>query len=165
MAKRKKSDEVQAAGYPETDPAIAADAPEAPAPEVDASEEPAAEPDSPEVAALKARIAELEALAGATAPAAAVRSEPGFFEVELAGAPTHVVAAVDEANAWVEYKRVLGVLASENEPSVRRVGRELYLAQEARLAKAYHPKTMPHAHKERWVALGVATEAEMFAPA
>ncbi len=42
-----------------------------------------------------------------------VEKGPKRFEVKLQNAPTRIVEAKDQANAWEEYKRVMGLVRSE----------------------------------------------------
>lgn len=55
-----------------------------------------------------------------------------YWKVELQGALTHVVKAVDPANAWEQYKREMGVLGSEHPPRVSPSDREAYHQAQAR---------------------------------
>lgn len=88
-----------------------------------------------EKAAMAARIAELEAqLAQEQAPArpAAPPGAGPYWQVQLEGAPTHVVEAPDSANAWDVYRHELGVLGSQHPPKVVESDREAYRAAQAK---------------------------------
>lgn len=73
-----------------------------------------------ERAALEARVRELEAALRERPIAPRVEAGPntGFWRVELEGAPTHVVQAVDAANAWEMYRAEMGVISSINTPKL-----------------------------------------------
>lgn len=59
----------------------------------------------------------------------------GYWKVELQHAPARIVRAADPANAWDEYRRVLGVIGSEYSPEIGASTREEYEAQEELLAR------------------------------
>lgn len=86
---------------------------------------------------LRERVAQLEARLEAQAAAAAQPAAPaqvgtGYWRVTLEGAPTHVVAAPDNANAWQVYCAEMGVIGSIHSPQIEPADREAYRAAQAR---------------------------------
>jgi hypothetical protein len=60
-----------------------------------------------------------------TPPPVAVAAGPKRFRVSLQNAPTWVVEATDEANAYQVYKKVVGVVSAPYEPEVNETQEEL----------------------------------------
>ena len=58
-----------------------------------------------------------------------------YWEVSLLHQPTLIVMAVDAANAWQEYRRLQGVVASEFEPQIGGSNKDAYDAQNQMLAR------------------------------
>lgn len=84
-------------------------------------------PPAPDAQALAARVAELEAELARLRqapppeqpPAPAAAREPSYWTVSLKHQRTHTVLALDMANAWEQYRRELGVLATVEAPEAR----------------------------------------------
>lgn len=91
----------------------------------------------PEKEALRSEIERLKALLAKQPAAPALVNAPqgnvgDYWAVCLKHAPTHVVRAVDPANAWEAYRAELGVRSSENVPEVVPSDREAYRASQAK---------------------------------
>ncbi len=101
------------------------------------------EADRAELARLQEQTAELTRLRAELADAKVALTAPGlnvtgagsganYWEVNLRNGPTHVVRAADPANAWDVYRREMGVIGSQETPTVGPADAEKYHAAQAK---------------------------------